>query len=156
LEPQLPDLISLARRFPDTQVILNHVGVPLGVGKYEGKREERFPIWRRNIRTLSKCGNVAVKLGGLATVLPRFKSWLASPQFNSEQIAAEWRPYIETCIEAFGVSRCMFESDFPPDSATCSYPVIWNVFKRLAAAASKDEKTALFSGTAARIYRVDI
>jgi L-fuconolactonase len=156
LEPQLPDLIDLAHAFPDTQIILNHVGVPLGVASYEGWREQRFPIWRDNMRALSKCENVTVKLGGLGTPIQGFKSWLAKPSFTSEQLAAEWKPYIESCIEAFGAKRCMFESDFPPDSAVCSYAVLWNVFKRLAAGASKDEKTALFSGTAARVYRLDI
>ena len=73
---------------------------------------------------------------------------------NSEQAAAAWKPYIETCIEAFGVDRCMFESNFPPDKGQCSYQVIFNAFKRIAAQYSEAEKTALFSGTAAGVYRL--
>jgi L-fuconolactonase len=99
---------------------------------------------------------VVVKLGGLGMPLPAFKSFMSTPRFTSEQLAEEWKPYIETCIEAFGANRCMFESNFPVDSGTCSYPVLWNAFKRLAAGASTAEKTALFSGTAARVYRLDI
>jgi len=156
LEPQLPDLIDLARTFPDTQIILNHVAILTGAGSQAIRREERFPIWRDNIRTLSACGNVVVKLGGLGMPLPGFKSFMATPRFTSEQLAEEWKPYIETCIEAFGANRCMFESNFPVDSGTCTYPVLWNTFKRLAAGASAAEKTALFSGTAARVYRLDI
>ena len=156
LEPQLPELIDLARTFPDTQIILNHLGMPVGVGSYAGKREERFPIWRDNIRTLSACANVVVKLGGLGMPLASFKSFMSTPPATSAQLAAEWKPYVETCIEAFGARRCMFESNFPVDAGTGTYPVLWNAFKRLATGASKEEKTALFSGTAARIYRLDM
>jgi predicted TIM-barrel fold metal-dependent hydrolase len=155
LEPQRPDLIDLARAFPETQIILNHVGVPMGIGRHAGKREERFPIWRENIRTLAQCANVAVKLSGLGIAAPGFKSFNASPPFTSEQLANEWRPYVETCIGAFGAHRCMFASNFPVDKATCSYPVQWNAYKRLAGGASKEKKAALFSGTAKRIYRLE-
>ena len=156
LEPQLPDLIDLARAFPDTQIILNHVGVLPGAASQANERQERFPIWRDNIRTLAGCDNVVVKLGGLGMPLPGFKSFMATPRFTSQQLAEEWKPYVDTCIEAFRANRCMFESNFPVDSGTCTYAVLWNAFKRLAAGASAAEKTALFSGTAARIYRLDI
>ena len=75
---------------------------------------------------------------------------------DSRQLAQDWRPYIETCIEAFGPDRCIFESNFPVDFATASYPVIWNAFKRIVGGASADEKSALFSNTAARLYRIDL
>jgi L-fuconolactonase len=156
LEPQLPELIDIARAFPGTQIILNHVGAPLVVGRFAGKREERFLVWRDNIRRVSQCANVAVKLGGLGIPFGGFSSHMSNPPATSLQLAEEWRPYIETCIEAFGVERCMFESNFPVDAAAGSYPVIWNAFKRIAAAASRDEKTALFSDTATRIYRLSI
>lgn len=156
LEPQLPDLIDLARAFPATSIILDHVGTPLGRGRYEGRLEERFPTWRANIQELARCPNVTVKLGGLAMAFCNFPSFLAEPRAPSEQLAREWRPYIETCIEAFGADRCMFESNFPVDMGACSYATLWNAFKRLAAGASDAEKTALFSGTAKRVYRLEL
>ncbi|MFD3262762.1 amidohydrolase family protein [Phenylobacterium ferrooxidans] len=156
LEPQLPDLIDLARAFPDTQIILDHVGTPLGIASYAGRREERFPIWKDNIRKLAELPNVAVKLGGLAMVFPGFASFMSDPPTSSEALAAEWKPYIETCIEAFGPDRGMFESNFPVDIGTCDYDVLWNAFKVLAKGASAAEKTALFSGTATKIYRLDL
>jgi len=70
--------------------------------------------------------------------------------------AAAWRPYIETCITAFGPQRSMFESNFPVDKGTCSYQVLWNAFKRIAAGYSADEKTALFSGAASKAYRLAV
>src|SRR5215472_10414744 len=113
LEPQLPDLIDLARAFPDTTIVLDHVGTPLGIASYEGKREERFPIWRDNIRKLAKCQNVVVKLGGLAMPFAGWKKRMAEADPPSETLAAQWKPYLEAVIEAFGADRCMFESNFP-------------------------------------------
>src|SRR5882757_2722535 len=154
LEPQLPDLIDLARAFPDTAIVLDHVGTPLGRASYAGRLEERFGIWRDNIRALAKSPNVAVKLGGLAMAFCNFPSFLAEPRAPSEQLAREWAPYIETCIAAFGPERCMFESNFPVDMGSCTYAVLWNAFKRIATGYSADEKTALFSGTATKVYRL--
>ncbi len=156
LEPQLPDLIDLARAFPETQIVLDHVGTPLGIASYAGRREERFPIWRENILALSALPNVAVKVGGLAMVFPGFGSFMSDPPASSETLAGEWKPYVETCIEAFSADRCMFESNFPVDIGSCDYDVLWNAFKLLAKGCSADEKTALFSGTATRIYRLDL
>jgi L-fuconolactonase len=156
VEPQLPELIDLARSFPNTPVILDHVGTPLGIASYQGKREQRFPIWRDNIRKLAALPNVSVKLGGLAMAFCNFPSFLQTPPATSVQLAGEWKPYIETCIELFGVNRCMFESNFPVDMGSCSYPVLWNAFKVLAKQYSAAEKTALFSGTAQRVYRLKL
>lgn len=155
LEPQLPDLIDLARAFPETTIVLDHVGTPLGVGRYAGKRDERFNEWRENIRVLAKCLNVNVKLGGLP--MP-FAGWQKrmNPVEDSKVLAEMWKPYIETCIEAFGAARSMFESNFPVDRFGASYAALWNAFKRLASGASAAEKTALFSGTAAKVYRIHI
>ncbi len=155
-EPQLPDVVDLARAFPDTQIILDHAGTPLGMGAYAGRREERFPIWRDSIRALAACPNVAIKVGGLAMPFCGFDSFMSDSPASSKQLAADWEPYVETCIEAFSANRCMFESNFPVDLGTCNYAVLWNAFKRLAAGASADEKTALFSGTAKRVYRLAI
>ena len=98
----------------------------------------------------------SVKLGGLAMCLLGYDFHLRPKPPSSEQAAAAWRPYIETCIEAFGPNRCMFESNFPPDKGQCSYQVIFNAFKRIAAQYSEAEKTALFSKTATDFYRLKL
>jgi L-fuconolactonase len=156
LEPQLGDLIDLARAFPDTTIVLDHVGTPLGIGAYAGRRPERYEIWLRNIRALASLPNVNVKVGGLAMVFPGFDSYMAEPVAASTTIADEWRPYVEPVIQAFGPRRCMFESNFPVDHGTCPYDVLWNAFKVLGKGYSADEKTALFNDTARRVYRLDI
>ncbi|HEX7885792.1 MAG TPA: amidohydrolase family protein [Phenylobacterium sp.] len=156
LEPQLPDAIDLARAFPETTIVLDHVGTPLGLASYEGKLPERFAVWKANIQELAKSPNVVVKLGGLAMAFCNFPSFLAEPRAPSEQLAREWGPYVETCIEAFGPDRCMFESNFPVDMGSCSYATLWNAFKHIAKGASATEKTALFSGTATKVYRLEL
>jgi len=75
---------------------------------------------------------------------------------SSEELAAAWRPTIETCIAAFGPERSMFESNFPPDKGQCSYQVLFNAFKRIAAQYNGAEKTALFAGTAMDFYRLKL
>jgi predicted TIM-barrel fold metal-dependent hydrolase len=156
LEYQLPELVDLARAFPQTQIIVDHLGGLFGLGRYVGRTEERFASWLRNIRALAQCPNVTMKLGGLGMPTCGFPSSFSPTPPSSAELAAEWRPYIEACIEAFGADRCMFESNFPVDAATTSYPVLWNAFKRIAAGASSAEKVALFSGTAKRVYRLDL
>lgn len=157
LEPQLPDVIALARDFPGTTIVLDHVGTPLGIGRHAGTRDERFPVWRRHIRELAAASpHVHVKLGGLAMPFCGFDGFMADDALPSERLADLWRPYIETCIEAFGAPRCMFESNFPVDLGSCSYATLWNAFKRIAAGASEDEKRALFAGTAASVYRLSV
>ena len=152
--PQLPDLLDLARAFPGTTIVLDHVGGVLGVGPYAGQRAEIMPEWRKNIDALAKCPNVHVKLGGLGMTSFGFDFHDHNAPPPSEDLAAAWRPFIEPCIEAFGVGRCMFESNFPPDKQSCGYTELWNAFKRISAGASAAEKTALYSGTAARVYKM--
>lgn len=156
LEPQLPELIDLVRGFPDTMFVVDHVGTPLGLGAYQGRREQRFAVWKENIQALAKSENVNMKLGGLGMAFCNFPSFMADPPAPAAQLAEEWRPYIETCIEAFGATRCMFESNFPVDIGSGSYATLWNAFKHIAAGASAEEKAALFAGAAARVYRVAI
>lgn len=153
--PQLPDLVDLARAFPGTTIVCDHVGGTLGIGQYEGRQSEVMADWKKSIAELARCPNVNMKLGGLGMTSFGFGFEFEDAPPSSEKLAETWRPYIETCIEAFGVDRCMFESNFPVDKGMCSYPVLWNALKRLSAGAGAAEKTALFSGTAMRIYKLD-
>jgi L-fuconolactonase len=152
--PQIPELTSLARAFPAARIVLDHVGGPLAIGSYANRRDEIFPLWRTTIRELATCPSVHVKLGGLGMRINGFGFEAQTEPPSSEQLAAAWKPYIDTCIEAFGPQRCMFESNFPVDKGSYGYAVGWNAFKRLAAGASAAEKAELFSGTATRFYRL--
>lgn len=152
--PQLPDLIDLARAFPETTIVMNHAGGPAGIGGYAGRRDEIFQQWSRSIRELAGCPNVVAKLGGLGMRFCGFGFHERTQPPGSDELASAWQPYIDTCIQAFGPQRCLFESNFPVDQLSCSYRTLWNAFKRLAVGYSKPERAALFSGTATRVYRL--
>lgn len=153
---QLSDLIEVARLLPDLPIVLDHFGCPLGVGPYAGREAETLHQWRGNIRLLAACPNVCVKMGGMGMIVTG-ATWHERPlPPSSAELAEAWRPLVETCIEAFGVDRCMFESNFPVDKGMFSYPVVWNAYKRVAAGASSTEKAALFHNTAARVYRLPL
>jgi predicted TIM-barrel fold metal-dependent hydrolase len=152
--PQLPDTIALARAFPNANIIVGHCGGPLGYGVYAGKRDEVFAGWKANIVELAKCENVSMKLGGMMMRLAAYDYGALPKPPTSAELADYWRPYIETCIERFGPSRCLFESNFPVEKMGIGFAALWNAFKRLTAGASADEKRALFSGTARRVYRL--
>ena len=152
--PQLAEVTALARAFPDTSIILNHVGGPLGVGSYEGRGDDNFAQWQRDLAALAGCPNVTVKLGGLGMRIGPIQHFKRPVPPSSTEVAEAWRPWIEPCISLFGAERCMFESNFPVDKTSSGYAVLWNAFKRLAAGASLSEKAALFSATASRVYRL--
>lgn len=152
--PQLPDLIGLARAFPETPILLDHVGGPLGIGPYAGRRDEVFQGWRANILELGDCPNVWVKLGGLGMAICGFDFHKRDQKPGSAELADAWRPYVETCIEAFGPRRAMFESNFPVDKVSCSYDALWNAFKRIASGAPAEDKAWLFRDSARAFYRL--
>jgi len=152
---QIPALTDLARAFPDTVIVLDHFGGPLGVGPYAGRRDEVFAQWKQDIAPLAQCPNVVAKLGGIAMEVNGF-AWHERPRPpGSEELMQATRHYYEHTIELFGVERCMFESNFPVEKVSCSYNVLWNSFKRLTTGFSATEKAALFHDTAARVYRLD-
>jgi L-fuconolactonase len=152
---QIPEVTDLARAFPDTTIILDHCGGPIGIGPYAGKADEVYAQWRAHVTELATCDNVVAKLGGLQMEVNGF-GWHMKPRPpTSQELVDATRPYYEYLLEQFGVERCMFESNFPVDEVSCSYTVLWNAFKRLSAGASADEKAKLFHDTAARIYRLD-
>jgi len=152
--PQLGEVGDLAAAFPGTEIVLNHVGSPILGGPYGADRARVFADWKAGMAALSAHENVTVKLGALPIRLPGAGTPNKDLPPSSEETAAAWRPWLETCIELFGANRCMFESNFPVQKRWSSYQVVWNAFKRIAAHASAAEKASLFAGTAARVYGV--
>lgn len=149
---QLPAFTDLARAVPGTTLVLDHLSTPLGVGRFEGQRESVFAQWKDDIAALAECPNVVAKLGGMA--MPD-NGWgwqdRARPP-GSEEFADVMAPWYHHMIACFGADRCMFESNFPVDRISISYPVLWNGLKKIAANYSEEEKAALFASTARRIY----
>lgn len=153
--PQLEDLMDLARAFPGARIVLDHCGGLLGIPPHEN-REEVFKVWRGHILKLAQYPNINVKIGGLGMLYCNWDFHLNPLPPSSQALADTWRPYVETCIEAFGPQRSMMESNFPPDKQTCGYSVLWNAMKRITAKCSAAEKSALYRDTAARVYKLDV
>lgn len=153
---QLKDVLDLCRAFPDLTIVINHCGGPVLIGPYAGKYREVFADWSGSIKALAKLPNVFMKIGGLGMRFGGndFHTHPLPP--TSEDLAKAWHPFVETCIDSFGANRCMFESNFPVDKAMCSYTVLWNSFKHMASRYSSTERTSLFSGTAAAVYKITV
>ena len=152
--PQIAELTSLARAFPDTTIVFDHFGGPLGIGPYAGKRDEIFREWKVSVAELARCPNVVAKLGGLVMAINGWDFAKRDEPPTSQALADATKHYYRYAIDCFGPERCMFESNFPVDKVSCSYAVLWNSFKRIAASFSEDEKRLLFHDTAARVYRL--
>src|SRR4030095_7717020 len=152
--PQIPELTNLASAFPNTTIILDHFGGPLGIGPYEGRRAEIFESWKDAIAELAKRSNVVAKIGGLVMPINGFNFHKQPKPATSDQLLAATRDYYLHTIDAFGPARCMFESNFPVDKQSCSYRVLWNSFKKIANDFSATEKASLFHDTATRVYRI--
>jgi L-fuconolactonase len=151
---QLEELAALAACFPGVSIVVNHLGGPLDIGPYAGAAEEVRARWEHGLRRLAACPNVYLKLGGIG--MPKLagdRPSAAAP--TSWTIADRWRDQARSCIDLFGVERCMFESNFPVDKPYCSYRVLWNAFKLMVEDGSADDKSWLFRRTADRVYRLD-
>ena len=153
---QLRELIALAKAVPGTTIILDHIGGPLAVGVYEGRRDEINASWRADLVELSRCPNVVVKLGGIG--MPTYGSGyeLRDLPPSSVEVVTDWGADMRFIIDTFGADRCMFESNFPVDKVSFSYRIMWNAYKKLSAQYSPSDREQLFSGTARRIYRVAV
>jgi len=151
--PQLPELADTLDAVPDLTVVLDHLGGPVPDEATPAARAAIFDDWRRGLREVARRPNVVCKVGGIGMPIYGFGLRDAGRP-SSAELAALWRPYVEAAIEAFGPDRCMFESNFPVDKQSLSYDVFWNALKLLTTDYSPDERSALFSGTARRVYRL--
>jgi L-fuconolactonase len=155
LHPQLEELAELAGKFPDTTIILNHLGGPIGTGPYAKDRSQVFDDWKRGLSSVAAHENVVLKVGGIQMPINGF-GWheRATPPTSDELVNANGDWYL-TAIDLFGPDRCMFESNFPVERQSCSYTALWNQFKKLSGSFSSTERAAMMHDTAMRVYRLD-
>lgn len=153
LAPQLADVTRLARDFPETSIILNHAGNPIGVGAHRERMEDQFALWKRDMADIAACPNVTVKLGGLGSFLFGSDFYRAETPPTEERLIAEWGRWVEGTLDLFGADRCMFESNLPTDGSG-SFRSVCNAYKRMTSSLSATEREAIFAGTAARVYRL--
>ena len=153
---QLPELADLADAHPDTTIVLNHMGMMMAMGLDAHGQAEAFRTWSAGLRELGRRPNVICKVGGLGMPFWGFGFESRPDPIGSAELAVAWKPYVETAIDAFGVERCMMESNFPPDGRSCGFVPAWNALKTIVRSYSAAEKAALFHGTAARVYRMQL
>lgn len=153
---QLDKIAAFARAIPEATIVVDHLGGPLGVGPYAGRREEIFAQWSQGIAAIAAIPNVWIKLSGLAISRLGFGFQDNGQVGSSDELAALWGPYVRRCIEAFGPERSIFGSNYPVDRAAAPYPVLLNAYKKMVADLSRDERAMIFSGNAAKVYRLNV
>lgn len=148
------DFCELAAAVPETTLILDHFGTPLGVGRFEGQRDSIFAQWKDDVAAIAENPNVIAKLGGLA-MPDNGWGWMSRdmPPSSDELVEAQGAWY-HHMIDCFGPERCMFESNFPVDRLSVGYRVLWNALKKIGAEYHEAAQEAMFSGTARRVYRL--
>lgn len=152
---QLGEVAALADAAPGTTIVVDHVAGPIGVEEFRTQREEVMRAWLDGLRALALRPNIRMKIGGMGMPLYGFDLYRGERPPSDADVAAAWRPLIETCIGIFGTARCMFESNFPVDKQSLSYLTLWNAFKIVAQGATRSEKRDLFYATACRTYGLD-
>jgi predicted TIM-barrel fold metal-dependent hydrolase len=152
--PQLNDVAVLADAFPDTTIILNHLGGRLGIGPFATRFDEVFAAWRAALVDLAKRPNVVIKIGGLGMLYGGFDFHTRAGAPTSALLEQAWGPFIRLGIDIFGPDRAMMESNFPIDNQSASFPVIWNTLKRATSEYSATERAHLFHRTAQSVYRL--
>lgn len=152
---QLGEFAALADAAPDTTMVLDHFGTPCAIGRFAGAHDEIFETWRVDLAAVAERPNTVIKLGGLAMPDNGFGYHERDRPPTSDELLADQRRWYEHAIACFGPERCMFESNFPIDAFSVGYHVYWNAMQKLAAPYSDAEQSAMFAGTARRVYSLD-
>ncbi len=153
-QTQLMELVDLAKAFPETRIIVNHLGglLAISVSPYTEKRKEAIREWKNGTAALAACPNVHMKLGIGGLPLRSFGWHKRDRPPASLELSEVMAPYFHWCIEQFSVDRCMFESNYPVNKITYSYAVLWNAFKQIARSFSREERNSIFHDTAVKVY----
>lgn len=153
-QTQLDEVYAIAAALPDLTVVIDHCGGPLGVGPHDRFDPQTFSAWRNAMARLADLPNTRVKIGGFGLNVMGWRYGDAPRPPSSLKLAGDWALWVNTCIDLFGPTRAMFESNFPVDKGQYSYRTLWNAFKRLTAGHSQDSRDALFWQSAARTYGI--
>ena len=151
---QLPELLNLAKKVPELEIVLDHVGGLLQVGRYSTIKKEVKEIWKKNISDLSECPNVKIKLGGLGMPIFGYDWHERDIPIGSDDLAFDMAPILDFCIEKFTPEKGMFESNFPVDKVSFSYNILYNAFKKYSKDFSKSERAAMFHDNAVKFYKI--
>ena len=152
--PQLPLVTDFARAVPELTIVVNHLGGPVGVGRYAHDWDGVLAEVRHGLATLAELDNVVLKVGGIG--MTRFGARWHENELppTSDDLLDVWGDTMSWAIDTFGPRKCMFESNYPVDGETTGYVALWNAFKKVSSGYTEAERQDLFSGTARRVYRL--
>lgn len=150
---QLFAVRDLADAFPEVTIVVNHAA-PF-TARSAREEHELFAAWRAALTDVAMRENVRCKVGGFGMRAWRFTAQSNPHRQSPEALADTWRPYVETAINAFGVERAMFESNFPTDRATVSFATLWDALMLTVSGASSAEVSRLAGGTASETYGIE-
>ncbi len=126
---------QLARRHPELQIVLEHIGFP------RARDDDYFANWKRSLGELASAPNVTCKISGLA---------MTDPRFSRESL----RRWVDTCVESFGPDRCVVGSNWPVDRLYSSYDTIMDLYREYISGLSESEQAKILHDNAARLYRL--
>ncbi len=127
--------LEAARLVPELRIVLGHAGLPLE------RSDEYFASWKDSMTLLAQAPNVVTKISGLG---------MADHDWSTESI----RPWVLAAIEAFGVERCMFATNWPVDSLFSSYSRVVDAYRTIISGFSDAEQNALLWKNAERYYKI--
>lgn len=158
---QLDEMVALAKAYPNTTFILDHMGTPIGLGggyaSYGGSEEARRRIlgqWQEGMARVAECPNVQVKLSGFFMPVVGWGYHLRSQPPSIPEVVDRFRPMVEFVIQQFGVDRCMFASNFPMDKISMSYATLYDVYWTLCTDMCDADKVKLFHDNAKHCYKI--
>lgn len=132
---QMETAAALAAKVPDTQIILNHAGM------WADRDLGGWKQWKAGMRTLAAQPNIVAKISGLG---------MLDNGWTVESI----RPLVLESLEAFGVERAMFASNFPVDKQYTDFVTVWRAFDAITKGFSESERVGLFRDNARKYYRI--
>jgi predicted TIM-barrel fold metal-dependent hydrolase len=127
--------VALARIFPDTIIVVEHLAWPIDLS------ESGFERWVRYVASLAECPNVFMKMSGIGCVFQR-----SSPALVLQ--------YLRQAVATFGAARCMFGSNCPPDTLYYDFGELMETYNNAFSSLSASEQHDVFHGTAQRVYRL--
>ena len=133
--PDMAKLKNLASKFPNIIIVIDHAGFP------EERNEEYFVQWSLALSVAAEADNIYCKISGLG---------MGDQSWNVDSI----RPYVLQCIEAFGVERCFFASNWPVDWLWSSYNAVVDAYTTIVKDFTLNEQVALFSKNSEAIHRI--
>lgn len=161
--PQIGDVTTLAKEYPEVPIMLDHLGSPVGVfgpvGRYRGAdeklREETFELWQHSLATLAEQPNAHVKLSGLLMPLTGHGLHKRAGPASAAEIAELIEPFVNHALDVFGPERCLWASNFPMDKVAASLETVIEAYARVVAERGETVLRQVFRDNALKFYAID-